>query len=102
MKKADIKDTQYSTVGIERHMFFHNQTLRPTTFSVLHGSKLLQFDDAFEQHVAQRAGRVLKLNANLLLSEASAKLPVDPIRFTWTPRACTRLQGMIRTVQKYV
>jgi hypothetical protein len=102
VKKADIKDTQYSTTGIERHMFFHNQTLRPTTFSVLHGSKLLQFDDAFEQHVAQRAGRVLKLNANLLLSEASAKLPVDPIHFTWTPRAYTRLQGMIRTVQKHV
>lgn len=102
VKKADIKDTQYSTAGIERHMFFHNQTLRPATFSVLRGSKLLQFDDAFELHVAQRAERALQLDGDLLLSEARAKLPVDPITFTWTPRACTRMQGMLRTVQKHM
>ena len=101
VKKADIKDRQYSTAAIERHMFFHNQTLRPATYSVQRGSKLLQFDEAFQLHVAQRAERVLQLDAKLLLSEACAKLPVDPIDFTWTPRACTRLQGMLRTVQKH-
>jgi hypothetical protein len=83
-------------------MFFHNQTLRPTTFSVLHGSKLLQFDDAFQVHVARRAERVLQLDGDRLLSEACAKLPVDQIDFTWTPRACSRLQCMLRTVQKHM
>lgn len=102
VKEADIKDKEYSTADIERHMFFHNQTLRPTTFSVLHGRKLLQFDEAFEMHVVQRAERALELDGELLLSEACARLPVDQIDFTWTPRACTRLQGMLRTVQKHM
>ena len=102
VKQADIRDKQYSTAAIERHMFFHNQTLRPTTFSVLHGSKLLQFDDAFQVHVARRAERVLQLDGDRLLSEACAKLPVDQIDFTWTPRACSRLQRMLRTVQKHM
>ena len=102
VKQADIKDKEYSTAGIERHMFFHNQTLRPTTFSVLHGSKLMQFDEAFQLHVAQRAERVLELDGDRLLAEACAKLPVDQIDFTWTPRVCTRLQGMLRTVQKHM
>jgi hypothetical protein len=102
VRQADIQDKQYSTADIERHMFFHNQTLRPTTFSVLNGSKLLQFDDAFQTHVAQRAARVLQMDADVLLSDACAKLPVDQIHFTWTPRTCTRLNGMLRTVQKHL
>ena len=39
VKQADITDKEYSTADIERHMFFHNQTLRPSTFTVLGGAK---------------------------------------------------------------
>jgi hypothetical protein len=62
----------------------------------------MQFDEAFQLHVAQRAERVLELDGDRLLMEACAKLPVDQIDFTWTPRVCTRLQGMLRTVQKHM
>ena len=78
--QADIREKAYSTADIERHMFFHNQTLRPTTFSVSAGSKRLrlQFDEAFQFHVAQLAERVLQVDAGMLLAEASRKLQVDP------------------------
>ena len=102
VKKADIKEKQYSTADIERHMFFHNQTLRPSTFSVQHGQKDLQFDEAFQLHVAQMAERVLQVDASLLLSEACSKLPAEQIHFTWSPRACTRLQTMLRAVQAHL
>ena len=83
-------------------MFFHTQTLRPSTFSMQHGQKDLQFDEAFQLHVAQMAERVLQVDASLLLSEACSKLPAEQIHFTWSPRACTRLQTMLRAVQAHL
>jgi len=100
--QADIKDKEYSTADIERHMFFHNQTLRPTTFTVLGGAKRLQFDEAFQFHVAQHAERVLQMDAGMLLAEACRKLQVEPIAFTWTPPACTRMQSMLRGMQAHL
>ena len=80
--QADIRDKEYSTADIERHMFFHNQTLRSTTFSVSDGRQRLQFDEAFQFHVTQLAERVLHVDVGMLLAEACRKLRVDPIAFT--------------------
>ena len=99
VKQADIADREYSTADIERHMFFHNQSLRPRLYAVLGGAQHMQFDEAFQLHVAQEAGRVLELDADMMLKEACAKLPVDPIAFTWTPPKSTRLQTLLRGVQ---
>jgi hypothetical protein len=99
--QADIREKAYSTADIERHMFFHNQTLRPTTFTVS-GGKRLQFDEAFQFHVAQLAERVLGVDAGMLLAEARRKLQVDPIAFSWTPPACSRVQGMLRGMQAHL
>jgi Poly A polymerase regulatory subunit len=97
--QADIKEKEYSTADIERHMFFHNQSLRPRLYAVQGGAKHLQFDEAFQFHVAQEAGRVLGLDADAMLKEACAKLPVDPIAFTWTAPKSTRMQTLLRGVQ---
>lgn len=102
VKQTDIRDKAYSTADIERHMFFHNQTLRPSTFTVLGGAKRMQFDEAFQFHVAKRAERVLEMDAGMLLAEARRKLEVDPIEFTWAPPACTRVQGMLLGMQAHV
>jgi hypothetical protein len=83
-------------------MFFHNQTLRPSTFTVLGGAKRMQFDEAFQFHVAQRAERVLEMDAGMLLAEARRKLEVDPIEFTWAPPACSRVQGMLLGMQAHL
>jgi hypothetical protein len=97
--QADIREKQYSTADIERHMFFHNQSLRPRLYSVLRGARHLQFDEAFQFHVAQEAGRVLAVDADMMLKEACAKLPVDKIAFTWTAPKSSRLQTLLRGVQ---
>jgi hypothetical protein len=97
--KADIRDKEYSTADIERHMFFHNQSLRPRLYSVLGGARHMQFDEAFQFHVTQEAGRVLGVDADMMRKEACAKLPVDPIAFTWTAPKSTRVQSLLRGVQ---
>jgi hypothetical protein len=83
-------------------MFFHNQTLRPSTFTVLGGAKRLRFDEAFQFHVAGRAEAVLQMDAGLLLAEARHALEADPLEFTWAPPACSRVQGMLLDMQAHV
>ena len=102
VKKTDIRDKEYSTAEIERHMFFHNQTLRPSTFTVQGGAKRMRFDEAFQFHVAGRAEAVLQIDAGLLLAEARHALEADPLEFTWAPPACSRVQGMLLDMQAHV
>jgi hypothetical protein len=97
VRKADIRDTTYSTAAIERHMYYHNRTLRPQTYSVT--GEELQFDEAFQAHVAHEAARVLGLDAHGLLRDARTELEVDPVVFTWPAAPCTRMQSLLRRVQ---
>lgn len=95
--KADIRDKPYSTAAIERHMYYHNRTLRPQTYSVR--GEELQFDEAFQAYVAHDAARVLGFDARSLLRDARAELEVDPVVFTWPVVPCTRMQSLLRRIQ---
>lgn len=95
--KADIRDTTYSTAAIERHMYYHNRTLRPQTYSV-HGEEL-QFDDAFQAYVAHEAARVLEFDAHSFLRDACTELEVDPVVFSWPVAPRTHMQSLLRRVQ---
>jgi len=97
VKKAEIKEQEYSTAAIERHMFYHNQALRPKTYSVDH--RELQFDEAFQAYVAREAARVLKIDAQVLVRDACRELDVDPIVFTWPPTAQTHTDTLLRCIQ---
>ena len=97
VKQADIGDEEYCTAAIERHMFYHNRTLRPKTYSL--DDTRLQFDEAFEAYVAREAGRVLGIDARSLLRDAHAALEVDPIVFTWPAAPSTQTQSLLRKVQ---
>ena len=95
--KADIRDKQYSTAAIERHMYYHNRTLRPQTYSV-HAEEL-QFDDAFQAYVAHEAARVLAFDAHSFLRDARRELDVAPVVFTWPVAPRTHMQTLLRRVQ---
>ncbi|MBV5276733.1 hypothetical protein JZU56_02575, partial [bacterium] len=95
--KADIRDEAYSTAAIERHMYYHNRSLRPQTYSV--NGEALQFDEAFQAYVAHEAARVLGLDAESFLRDARTELEVDPVVFTWPVAPCTRMQSLLRRVQ---
>ena len=100
--QADIKDKQYSTTAIERHMFYHNQTLRPKLYAVCmkgRDTRHLPFDEAFQAHVAHEAGRVLGVDSQTLLRDACTELDVDPIVFTWSPTAATHEDTLLRCIQ---
>lgn len=97
VRQADIGDEEYCTAAIERHMFYHNRTLRPKTYSL--DDAQLQFDEAFEAYVAREAGRVLGIDARGLLRDAHADLEVDPIVFTWPAAPSTHAQSLLRKVQ---
>jgi hypothetical protein len=97
VRQADIGDEEYCTAAIERHMFYHNRTLRPKTYSL--DDAQLQFDEAFEAYVAREAGRVLGIDARSLLRDAHAALEVDPIVFTWPAAPSTHAQSLLRKVQ---
>ena len=95
--QADIKDKQYSTAAIERHMYYHNRTLRPQTYYVQ--AEELQFDEAFQAYVAHEAARVLGFDAHSFLRDACTELDVEPIVFTWPVVPCTRMETLLRRVQ---
>jgi hypothetical protein len=97
VKKAEIREQEYSTAAIERHMFYHNLALRPKTYSV--NNRELQFDEAFEAYVAHEAARVLEIDAHGLLRDAHTDLQVDPIAFTWPAVPPTHMQSLLRRVQ---
>ena len=100
--KADIAEQEYSTAAIERHMFYHNQTLRPKLYAVCNkgqDTRHLPFDEAFQAHVAQEAGRVLGVDSEMLLRDACTDLDVDPIVFTWSPTAPTHEDTLLRCIQ---
>jgi hypothetical protein len=99
VKKAEIKEQEYSTAAIERHMFYHNQTLRPKMYSVCKDTRHLPFDEAFQVHVAQEAARVLHVDSHTLLRDACTELEVDPIVFTWSPTASTHEDTLLRCIQ---
>ena len=95
--QADIGEQEYCTAAIERHMFYHNRTLRPKTYA-LDGTQL-QFDEAFESYVAREAARVLGIDAQSLLRDAHTDLRVDPIVFTWPAAPSTHTQSLLRRIQ---
>ena len=97
VKKTEIKEQEYSTAAIEKHMFYHNRALRPKTYSV--NDKELQFDEAFEAYVAHEAARVLGIDAHGLLRDAHTDLRVDPIVFTWPAVPSTHMQSLLRRIQ---
>jgi hypothetical protein len=100
--KADIGEQEYSTTAIERHMFYHNQTLRPKMYSVCNkgqDTRHLPFDEAFQAHVAEEAARVLDVDSRTLLRDACTELDVDPIVFTWSPTASTHEDTLLRCIQ---
>jgi hypothetical protein len=99
VKKAEIKEQEYSTAAIERHMFYHNQTLRPKMYSMCKDTRHLPFDEAFQVHVAQEAARVLHVDSHTLLRDACTELEVDPIVFTWSPTASTHEDTLLRCIQ---
>jgi hypothetical protein len=80
--KADLRRKhEYSTAAIEGHAFFHTHTTRPTTFTVQ--GRQMRYDDAFAAHVALKAARWLRIDAQQLLRDAKAKLHVRPMQFHW-------------------
>ena len=95
--QADIGEQEYCTAAIERHMFYHNRTLRPKTYSL--NDTQLQFDEAFEAYVAREAARVLGIDAQSLLRDAHTDLRVDPIVFTWPAAPSTHTQSLLRRIQ---
>ena len=100
--QADIGEQEYSTTAIERHMFYHNQTLRPKLYTVCmkgRDTRHLPFDEAFQAHVAHEAGRVLGVDSQTLLRDACTELDVDPIVFTWSPTAATHEDTLLRCIQ---
>jgi len=102
VRKQDIKEKVYLTSAIEKHMFFHNKRIRPQHFFVATSGKHLQFDEAFESHVADKAAKALALHADELRSDAHTSLPVQHLRFTWPIVRATPTEALLRRVQMHV
>ena len=92
--KSDIEDTdvEYKTKEIERHAFYHTHRTRPSTFDV--NNKHMQYDDAFAAHVARKAARWLKIDAQKLLDDARSIGHGAHMRFAWPAAQGSRLQAL--------
>jgi hypothetical protein len=101
VRKQDIKERLYSTSAIEKHMFFHNKRIRPQHFSLSATGKHLQFDEAFESHVTEKAAETLALHADEMRKDAHTSLPVQHMRFTWPVVPATRTEALLRRVQMH-
>lgn len=82
----------YVPEKLEKHSFFHTYVTRPETFSVQ--GKHMQYDDAFAAHVAQKAARVLGVDASELLREAHEKLRAPRMKFAWPAAQMSRVQRL--------
>ena len=98
--REDIQatDMQYETEEIERHAFFHTRRTRPSTFTV--NNKQMRYDDAFAAHVAHKAQRLLRIDAQQLLRDAYKDLHVAPMQFPWPHKGMSRTQALYLRIQQ--
>jgi hypothetical protein len=99
-KKEDISGhrDRYQTKHIERLAFYHTYHTRPSTFSVDGTHKT--YDDAFAAHVAHKAARWLRIDAQQLLHDAHTQLHASPLHFSWPAPETSRMQALHRRVRQ--
>ena len=83
---------EYSTAAIERHAFYHTNITRPKRFSVEGVDRQMPYDDAFAAHVAHKAARWLKINAQELLRASDGMKYEAHVQFARGRIRCMRMR----------